>query len=355
MKHYPIHSKVDRAITFGDRELLYFSGTSYLGMGNLPEFEEQIIKGIRKYGASHGSSRGSNLQLQVYEDFENFFSEQAGADRGLLFSSGFMAGSAAVKVLKATSDLIIAAPDAHPAIFPNDQTSQSKMSFEEWIQYCQSLAHVYNGKRITFLSNAVDPLKLQIHSFDWLNNLPTDNTYTLLIDDSHAFGLLGKGLFGTYAKWSQLPIRIITCGSLGKALGIPGGVVLGDKEFIGQLEHETMFRSASPPAPAFYDAFLNSQPLYDQQKSKLAANVQLFKNLTQQIGYLNSCEDYPVFAFEDDTLVEKLVQAGIIVSSFPYPELTDPSVNRIVLSAYHRDSDLHKLALSLQKWSPSTP
>jgi len=259
--------------------MLYFSGTSYLGMGNLPEFEENIIRGLRNYGASHGSSRGSNLQLQVYADFEKFFSQQAGANRGLLFSSGFLAGSAAVKVLKATSDLVIAAPDAHPAIFPHEEATHTSMSFEDWVQSCQSLALASEGRQITFLSNAVDPLKLKIHSFDWLNNLPPTNTYTLLIDDSHAFGLIGNGIFGTYAKWSRLPVRVITCGSLGKALGIPGGIVLGDNDFIAQLERETMFRSASPPAPAFYDAFLNSQPLYEQQKAKLEENVRIFKNL----------------------------------------------------------------------------
>jgi 8-amino-7-oxononanoate synthase len=352
MKHYPIHSKVDRAISYGNKELLYFSGTSYLGMGNLPEFEKLIVSGIRKYGASHGSSRGSNLQLQVYEDFEKFFSHQAGADRGLLFSSGFMAGSAAVKVLKATSDLIIAAPDAHPAILPNEQTPHASMSFEAWSQHCLALAQTCNGKHISFLSNAVDPLKLKIHTFDWLNDLPNSNTYTLLIDDSHAFGLIGNDIYGTYKKWSQLPADIITCGSLCKALGIPGGVVLASRGFIGRLEQETMFRSASPPAPAFYDAFLNSQPLYAHQKAKLEANVRLFKNISSDLYFLNSVDDYPVFAFDDESLVEKLEQDNIIISSFPYPNMTDPCVNRIVISAYHEEEDLYRLAASLKKHAP---
>ncbi|KEO72176.1 aminotransferase class I/II-fold pyridoxal phosphate-dependent enzyme [Anditalea andensis] len=348
MKHYPIQSKVDRTIVYGNEEFLYFSGTSYLAMANLPAFEEQIILGLNKYGASHGSSRGSNLQLQVYEDFERFFSHQAGASRGLLFSSGFLAGTAAVKVIEASSDILLVAPDAHPAIVLPEHTASPSMSFDTWSHDCLSVARANEGKHITFLSNAVDPLKLDIHDFKWINSLPDHNTYTLLIDDSHAFGLIGKGIFGTYEKWSRLPVDLIVCGSLGKALGIPGGIVMGNENFITRLEQETMFRSASPPSPAFYEAFLNSQSLYEKQQLTLKANIALFKQLTVDLDYLKSCDQYPVFAFEDDKLVEKLEKENIIISSFPYPEVTDPCINRIILSAYHQEKDIHRLASCLK-------
>jgi len=349
MKHYPIHTKVDRTITYDHREMLYFSGTGYLGMGNLPEFEEHIIQGIRQYGASHGSSRGSNLQLQVYDDFEKFFALMAGAERGLLFSSGFLAGAAAVKVLSATSDIVLTAPDAHPAIKPSAATDSS-LSFEQWTQFCHEKALSEEGKQITFLSNAVDPLIPTVHTFDWINDLPKTNNYTLLIDDSHAFGIVGDDIFGTYKKWSSLSAEVIVCGSLGKALGIPGGIVLGREAWIGHLEKETMFRSASPPAPAFYHAFLQSQSLYGQQKAKLATNVHTFKQLTRPLHFLHSFDGYPVFAFDDESIVDKLEKDNIIISSFPYPEVTDPCVNRIVLSAYHEKYDLERLAYCLKDY-----
>jgi len=349
MKHYPIHAKVDRAITYDHREMLYFSGTSYLGMGNLAEFEDHIIQGIKIYGSSHGSSRGSNLQLQVYDDFERFFASKAGTERGLLFSSGFLAGSAAVKVLSATADMIFTAPDAHPAILP-DHAYDASLTFEQWARQCHETALTVEGLHITLLSNAVDPLIPSVHDFSWVNDLPNTNTYTLLIDDSHAFGIVGDDIFGTYKKWSKLKAEVIVCGSLGKALGIPGGIVLGDSHWIGRLEQETIFRSASPPAPAFYHAFLQSQPLYELQKAKLAHKVQLFSELTAGLAFLKSYKGYPVFAFDDETLVYKLEKDNIIISSFPYPELSDPCINRIVLSAYHQKEDLERLANCLKQY-----
>lgn len=349
MKHYPIQEKVNRSISYENKEMLYFSGTNYLGMGNIPEFENLIIEGIKKYGPSHGSSRGSNLQLQVYENFEQFFCTKAGAEKGLLFSSGFIAGLAAVKTLKANSDIIIAAPDAHPAIFPHEHAPNSSMSFDQWIDNCTTIAKGFDSKRFTFLSNAVDPLKLNIHSFDWMKDLPDTNHYTLLIDDSHAFGILGKDIFGTYAKWRDLPVDLVVCGSLGKALGLPGGIVLGKKKIIDKLEQEAMFRSASPPAPAFCEAFLNAQHIYTEQKKKLEENVTFFKDLINGLFLIHYKDNYPVFAFEDEKWVTELEQENIIISSFPYPSLTDPCVNRIVLSAYHTKHDLIILAERLKK------
>lgn len=349
MKHYPIKAKVDRSIFYDNKEMLYFSGTAYLGMGNLPEFEILIIEGLKKYGPSHGSSRGSNLQLQVYDDFENYFAEKAGAEKGLLFSSGFMAGSAAVKVLKSEAEIIIAAPDAHPAIFPHDHAPNASMSFDQWVNNCITIAQGYDGKRFTFLSNAVDPLELHIHSFDWMNELPKTNQYTLLIDDSHAFGILGEDIFGTYAKWAKLPVDLVVCGSLNKALGLPGGIVLGKREFIDRLSQEIMFRSASPPAPAFCDAFLSAQDLYKVQKKKLEENVKFFQDQIQGQKFIKYTADYPVFAFEDESLVAELEKDNIIISSFPYPTQLDPCVNRIVLSATHTKNDLTRLAESLKK------
>jgi 8-amino-7-oxononanoate synthase len=344
MNQHTIDTKTDRIIQSNGREYLYFSGTNYLGVSSVPEYEALVIAGIRKYGLHHGSSRSNNVQLEVFEKFEKHFAEKAGAEAGLLFSSGFLAGTVAVHHLKSKADMVIPSPDTHPAIQPEGTEPTSSMDFQQWINYCLTFSQAYEGKHIAFVSNAVDPLDLKVYSFDWINELSSKNRYTLLIDDSHAFGVLGKEIYGTFAQWKSLKADVITCGSLGKGLGIPGGIVLGPQEFIEELEQHIKFRTASPPPPAFYEAYLHGKHFYSRQQEKLMKNIRQFRELIKELKGIHGLEGYPVFVLPTADWAEHLEQKGIIVSSFPYPHPNDPPVNRIVLSGFHTEKDLKYLS-----------
>jgi 8-amino-7-oxononanoate synthase len=116
MKPFELQSKIGRTILHEGREYLFFSGTAYLGMGSVGEFEKLLIEGFSKYGISHGLSRVNNVRLGVYEQFEVFFAEKAKAEKSMVWSSGFLAGTAAVNYLKKDADKIFIAPDTHPAV-----------------------------------------------------------------------------------------------------------------------------------------------------------------------------------------------------------------------------------------------
>lgn len=119
-KHLVTDRANSRLMAEGE-EYLQFAGTAYLGMSQVPAFEKLLVEGIKKYGANHGSSRQSNVQLAIYDEFEEFFAAQTGAEKARLLSSGFLAGHLAVEVLRKEVDLIWIAPDAHPAILPQGQ------------------------------------------------------------------------------------------------------------------------------------------------------------------------------------------------------------------------------------------
>lgn len=345
-----LQSKIGRTVSYQGSEYLFFSGTAYLGMGNVEEFEKLIMEGISKYGISHGLSRGNNVRLHVYRQFETYFAEKAGAEKSLVWSSGYLAGTAAVRYLSKQVDHIFVAPDTHPAILPEDIKPDSFTGHAVWAENCRTKAEKLPASRILILANAVDPLKPSIHNFDWVGNLPDKHAYTLLVDDSHAFGVLGQGLFGTYSTWKHLPVRLLVSGSLGKGLSLPAGILLGDRAIIDNIEETNIFRSSSPPAPGYLHAFIQAKHLYQHQQEKLAQNISLFKELASFFPNIHSDGGFPVFSFSDQTWPAKLFQAGIIISSFPYPNPTDPLANRIVASASHYPEDfihLHKVLSGL--------
>lgn len=338
-----LQSRINRTVNYQGSEYLFFSGTAYLGMGNVPEFEKLIMEGISKYGIGHGLSRINNVRLHVYHQFETFFAEKAEAEKSLIWSSGFLAGSAAVQFLSKQVEHIFVAPHTHPAILPQGINTDPFLDHITWAESCIKKSEELPNSKILILANAVDPLIPAVHQFDWIKDLPDKHDYTLLIDDSHAFGVLGKGIYGTYSQWKHLPVCLLVSGSLNKGLSLPAGILLGDATTIGEIAGTNIFRSSSPPAPGYLQAFLQAEHLYQSQQQKLKENIRLFQELMTDFNYFKNAEGYPVFSFSDQSWSEKLFQSGILVSSFPYPKSTDPLTNRIVISAAHHPEDLIQL------------
>ncbi|QDH78625.1 aminotransferase class I/II-fold pyridoxal phosphate-dependent enzyme [Echinicola soli] len=348
MQHHPINHKIGRLIPWKGKDYLYFSGTAYLGMGSVPKFEQLILQGIQQYGSNHGASRFSNVQLEVFDALEEKFAHEAGAPFGALLSSGFMAGYLAQTLLYAHADDVWPAPDAHPAILPAQFQPDPILSFRNFAEDCIQKSHQVTGHTIAILSNAVDTILPAVHDFSWVRQLSEQNNYYLLIDDSHALGLLGKGIYGTYHQWKSLPVRLIVAGSLGKALAIPAGIILGDAYFIEKVKSSAIFRGASPAAPGYCQAFLQADKLYEQQQSLLRANMAYFFHLIKDSSdKLRFNPRFPVVTFKNNGWSPKLLEAGIMISSFSYPRSEDAPVDRIILSAYHTKEDLVQLAAAI--------
>lgn len=354
MSVYHLQSKIGRTICQNNQDYLYFSGTDYLGMNSLREFEDLVINGIRQVGLNHGLSRINNVRLDVFDQFESYFAEQAGAKKALVWSSGYLAGYATVKHLLGQIDQVFIAPDTHPAILPDGLSPDPSQSFTDWVNFCKEMCDTLKPQKILFLANSVDPLKPELNDFSWIKYLPAKHEYILLLDDSHAFGAVGDTVFGTYKKWKNLPVDLIVLGSLGKGLALPAGITLGFGRLLTSLASQKIFRSSSPPPQAYLLAFLQAQQLYKAQHEKLHSNIQHFATLSKKIKGLIGNKEFPVFSFPNKDWVNKLEEEGFIISSFPYPGPTDPWANRIVIAAYHEKEDLNKLCQVLEKIQSQT-
>ena len=345
MKPQSIQQRLGKSAFIEGKEYLCFNGTSYLGMDSLDEYERILSQNLQQWGMHHGLSRVNNVRLAIFEAFEDFFSKQAGAAAGALFSSGYLAGIAVSQWLYPKADCCWAAPDTHPAILPVGVAAGPEPSFREWALQCMEQAAALPSQKILLLGNAVDPLKAVVHDYEWVKFIAEKHEVTLLIDDSHAFGVLGKGLFGTYSQWLHPKICLTVSGSLGKGLAMPGGIVLGPTKVVEGIKSQAIFKGASPASPASLQSFLDAQELYAQQRILLAERISFFHQHTSEIKQLHGGEHFPVVVYGPDSWTDKLFQQDMITSSFSYPHADSPRVNRIVLSAAHSYEEL----MSLQK------
>lgn len=343
MKTFNLEERLGRTVRIGKKEYLFFSGTSYLGIDQVPHYESVLMDCIRRVGFNHGLSRVNNARLKVFEEFENFFAKGAKAEAAAVMSSGYLAGISAWNYLYPKSDQCWIAPDTHPAILPADLKPDFQLSFIQWKKQCLELADRLSSQQILILGNAVDPLKAEIHDYTWLKEIAKKHEVSLLIDDSHAFGVLGNGVFGTYSELVSPHFNVIVSGSLGKGLAMPAGIILGKKEVIDAIKSQPIFTGASPGSPANLQAFLETQDIYKGQSQKIRDYSGIFNRETIDLSTIHGTSKFPVFVYQNPDWAGELEKMGFLTSSFSYPSPSSPKINRIVISAFHTLRDLMAL------------
>ncbi|MGQ7944581.1 aminotransferase class I/II-fold pyridoxal phosphate-dependent enzyme [Flavobacterium sp. WC2509] len=323
------------------KEFLYFGGTNYLGITTLTEFQTILLKSFQKWGTSYGSSRSANIQLEIYKTAEDILAKQTGTDAVVTVSSGMLAGKLALELLQNTTDLLFHFPNTHPALL-----------------HPLSLPLLQNGKlnpllfnttdtKIGIVADAIPSLGVTPSDLSILKDIPNTKKITLLLDESHSFGLLGENGQGILNEYNFPNIQQkISIASLGKAMGLSGGFIAGDFQFIDAVKKQQNFIGASGMNPAFLETYVNAQNIYQLQRQVLKENLNhVFKFLIPNPA-LTFDKEYPVIYFDQDNLLQQLIENNIIPTSFPYPTASG-KLSRIVISAHHTKADLDKMIKQL--------
>jgi len=326
----------DRIIEIDQEQYLYFGGTAYLGLPTNKEFQELVIKNIRNWGTTYGSSRSANIKLKAYENGETFLAQHIKAESAVTVSSGMLAGKLVIDELKKQTDSFFHFPNMHPAI-----------------QIKDSLPVFFNGninprlldsqsEKITVLTDGVLGFQTKAIDLSILATIPDHKEITLLIDESHSFGILGKNGCGIYSE-INLPIkRKIMISSLGKAFGLSGGVIASDASFINQIKNLDIFISAAGMNPAFVQTLADATNLYKIQHQKLLENLDYIDRKLIKNQSIKFDKTYPLIYLENENLIETLKANKIIIANFKYQENAN-NLNRIVVTANHLREDLDKL------------
>lgn len=350
MKNHYLDTGIGRMIEIEGKEYLYFSGTSYLGIGQDDDFLD-ILSDNLYLGSNHGQSRINNIRLRVFDNFESHFAQNAGSEAAAVLSSGYLAGIAAWKSLHQNQDEVWIAPDAHPAVTPDNCVAEAQFNFTQWKKACLERSEALSSRKILIIGNAVDPFKAEIHKYDFVKEISNKHEVSLLVDDSHAFGTFGKSIFGTYSELADLAEQVVVSGSLGKGLGLPAGIILGTESHIEKIKSTPLFGGASPGSPAHLQTFIDMEFRYLEQKQWLDDLCGIFALETANIPQMKGSRNFPAFVYSEDSWVKEMEKAGIITSSFHYPTASSPRINRIVLSAYHELGDIKYLNNIIQDLS----
>lgn len=333
-----------RKITSNNKEYLYFGGTAYLGVQTDKEFQNILIKNIKKYGSNYGASRKSNIRLSIYEEAENYLANWVGSESCIVQSSGYLAGQLVSGYFNTKAYALYYAPRTHAALYQTSGDAYIADNYTELkIELDRHLESQKESIPVIFI-DTIDLFGANYPDFDGLKSLPL-NKCIVVADDSHGVGIVGMEGSGAYRALAALhPKELLVCCSLGKAMGLQAGAIFGKKHMIEKLSDTNFFAGASPPAPAYMATLLEAKTIYDEKRNILKNFIALFQS---KIGYPNNLKclkEYPAFAYFDNKLTTYLEKNGLLVSSFKYPSERSKYVNRIVLSAHHKKKDIEYLA-----------
>jgi 8-amino-7-oxononanoate synthase len=329
------------------RTYLFFSGYSYLGMSHVPAFKDLVREGIDQYGVLFPSSRISNTTLDVYAHLEHYLSQLTGRDATVTYASGYLACQALGDLLKSYGQVLVA-PGTHPAIGVSptiDLGSVTGVCLKSAAWPQAVLEHVERGPHDHFIlvSNSVNPLTGTVDDFGWLQHLPRNKRFTVCIDDSHGIGWMGEQGEGIASTLPHLPqVEYILVYSLAKALHIPGGAISCPQDWAGRLRESPFYTGSTPMVPAFAHTLLQAGPLYEVQRVALMHNLSLMRGLVGGIDQLIPT-DIPIFLIQGPQTAIYLEQNGVLISSFAYPDPHGTPINRLVISALHKESDLQRV------------
>ncbi|MGH1437879.1 MAG: aminotransferase class I/II-fold pyridoxal phosphate-dependent enzyme [Lewinella sp.] len=309
--------------------MIVFSGTSYLGLTSHPDFLSLVKEGLDRYGTHYGGSRLSPLCPEIFEEAEAAFAEWTGAPAALLVGSGSAAGQLAARYLAHENLPLQIGPLAHPALWWPQGTMHTN-----WDAFLETL----RTKPSVAFTDALDPLGIQLPPW---KSLWAAKPARLVVDDSHTLGWYGPQYAGSWRQLnSQTEAELLVTASLGKALALPAGILLGEEQTLTKLRKLPQFGGASPPPPAFLYAWLNGQDIITAQRQKLQAHLDQLLPTIKAIPGIRYLDNFPVFGLQHHNWGEKLRQKGILISSFRYPNEDSPMYSRIIVKADHTKEEV---------------
>jgi glycine C-acetyltransferase len=189
---------------------------------------------------------------------------------------------------------------------------------------------------------------------------------TVLVDDSHATGFMGKTGRGTFEHHGvEGKVDIITT-TFGKALGgALGGCTAGSAEVIGMLRQRSRpYLFSNSLSPSVVGATLRALELLTSStelRDRLEANTKSFRERMAAAGFEIKPGVHPIvpilfsrFAPDDAPLAQRFARAlldeGVYVKGFFYPVVGKGlSRIRVQLSAAHRPEHIERAVAAFTK------
>lgn len=347
-------------IALNGRECINFAANDYLGLACEPRVAEALAMGARRWGAGAGAAHLLSGHTRAHAAFEEALADFLGCESALLFSTGYMANLGAVGALAGRHDTVIEDKRNHASLIDATVLARARLlryAHADMEAARQRLEQAEGEKLL--VTDGVFSMDGDLAPLPELVTLARQGGATLMVDDAHGFGVLGKAGRGSLECWGvapgAVPVHVVT---LGKALGVFGAAVAGSRELIDtlvQLARPWIYTTALPPALA--EALCVSLQLVREEgwrRVRVQAHVARLRAGCERAGLKLSSSCTPIQPVVVGSAERALsVSARLFARGFYVPAIRPPTVPegssrlRITLSAAHTDAQVDALVCAL--------
>jgi len=358
-----IESEQDTVVKINGKDVLMFGSNSYLGLTNHPKIKEAAKQAIDKYGSGCAGSRFLNGTLDIHIKLEEKLAEFVQKDAAIIFSAGFLVNAGVIPTLTGRDDYIILDELDHASIIEGRRLSFSQAfkyrhndmsSLEKILKQCKP------DKIKLIVVDGIFSMEGDIVDLPGIVELAKKYNATIMVDDAHSIGVIGKKGSGTASHFGLENEVDLIMGTFSKSLASIGGFIASDSYTINYLKHNcrSLIFSASiaPAATGSVLAALEIIQNEPQRIEKLWDNTHYAMKSFKELGFDTGRSESPIIPLyvRDDTktflFTRMLLDEGVFVNPVVSPAVpSDSTLIRFSLMATHNHQQIDQAIEACQK------
>ena len=343
----------------GRGEVLILSSNNYLGLCDEPSVIEAGIAGLRKFGAGTGSVRFICGTFTVHRELESALARFVDTPASLSYVSAWNANEGLTGTVAEEGDFVISDALNHASIIDSMRLAKAitkcttaVYKHSDMTDLREKLVQAKGARRRLIWTDGVFSMEGAIAKLPDIMQIAREHDAIVLMDDSHATGVLGKTGRGTAEHFDMLGEVDVITSTLGKALGgAAGGFVAGSSalvDYLTQRSRPQLFSNALPPTVAASALaaveFIEAHP---DRVQRLRENTKYFREEIIEAGFkplAGSTPIIPIIVGETSAAIQMsdlLLDEGVFVTGFGFPVVPQGQARvRCQISAAHTRADL---------------
>jgi glycine C-acetyltransferase len=351
-------------VTVDGRPLLNFCANNYLGLADDPALIRAAQDGLRRWGLGLASVRFICGTQTIHKELEAAIARFIGTDDAILYTSCFDANGGLFETLLGEGDVVISDELNHASIIDGIRLCRAerhRYPHGDMAELERLLAATRTARTRLVVTDGVFSMDGDVAPLADICALADRHDALVMVDDSHATGVLGAGGRGTPEHCGVEGRVDVVTSTLGKALGgASGGFTAARGDIVALLRQRSrpyLFSNTLPPALVCASLacieLLTHSPV---RRDRLAANTRWFREAMTAAGFAIRPGVHPIVPIMvgDARLAQEmaadLLAEGIYVVAFSYPVVPRGAARiRVQISAAHEPAHLERAVTAFVK------